>query len=873
MSKAIDRSKNHLETHIDKNGHVTKKLVSNKTETKKVREPQWYDKFAGMGLTRLPVGINKEHVQIHVDITKPEEFNSKCVMSWVDPKTNTKIRVYTKEFLNRNSLVKWDRIANVDSNTIDNIKNKAREDLKSSNMKFQEAAAILLIIASTGLRVGQTSGFEKTGNMGVSTLGVENLNINKAGDISFEFIGKSYKNNTAIIQGEPELSKFLKKLKSDKVKSGNNRLFSMDRTFVDKVFKNRYGFKDLKIKDMRTYVATDLGNKILQENTESVKQQLTGDVKKDRKIIVNTLANMYKLVSNKLNNTPKMAETAYIHPIVRKQWLSNLGLSEELLKSEDYIDDDNLPLDTIITYNPVQAFNIDINEDDEEDCDEYNLLDFEIGNHEETIEKSETSQESGVMKFNTKDDSQILVHLNVSNGQFGVELIKGECSEEMKYYGNERLSQYIDQIKMKGAVLQEDIEKSEEENDVDMSPRWKKLIDRKWNEALGDEEFFKYACNKNQDDRDSGEMDRVSTEERLRLLREFGLISKAIDDVLSKSKYIAPISVTNKKGTNFTRMMKVGSDKDPTKTKKFNLHNIGEHYDNHLLSITEYKDNNGVTHTINGKKIFTKNMDYNGNTKTFGRSKFQGESDDVFKHNHFFFLHPDEEAYRDKLINDELSKDSSYAQKRKSIDADNTKHNAAFLVYHDYKPTEESLEYINKYSGITDELYSRDSKTRDELHKTMGTDIGKKIIQEEQRRIAEEIENKNNEIRNKELKFKHDKFEADKSKYTRFFDSISNIDLGDMSVKDFYNDLLIRTNVQMKIKENRPSPVDKNTIIRVHWKMKPASTGTMGDFIDWIKAKKENPYKQNEKVPFSSMEIVSYNQNPYKEHIGFSTID
>jgi len=276
------------------------------------------------------------------------------------------VRNRTKEFLNRNALVKWDRIANVDANTVENIKNKARADLSNSNPKFAEAAAILLIIAHTGLRVGQTAGFEKTGNMGVSTLGVDNLNINKSGDINFEFIGKSYKNNTGEITGEPELSAYLKKLKATRIKSEHPRLFSMDRTFVDKIFKNKYGFKNLKIKDMRTYVATDLGNKTLQEHTSQVKEQLTGDIKKDRRLVVATLANMYKIVSQKLNNTPKMAETAYVHPIVRKQWLNTLGLSEDLLKAVDYIDTDYMPLDDIITYNTVQTLGIDIDEDDEE---------------------------------------------------------------------------------------------------------------------------------------------------------------------------------------------------------------------------------------------------------------------------------------------------------------------------------------------------------------------------------------------------------------------------------------------------------------------------------------------------------------------------
>ena len=80
MANKLDRSKLHEEVHINKKGQLVKKLVSNKKDTiKKQRTPQWYDKFSGIGLTRLPVGIDEKDVVVHADIKNPDEYNSKCV--------------------------------------------------------------------------------------------------------------------------------------------------------------------------------------------------------------------------------------------------------------------------------------------------------------------------------------------------------------------------------------------------------------------------------------------------------------------------------------------------------------------------------------------------------------------------------------------------------------------------------------------------------------------------------------------------------------------------------------------------------------------------------------------------------------------------
>lgn len=379
----LNKTKLHKETRTDKRGKIVTKWVKNnddKTSTKPAakkpavkkepKEKPWWDFLKELNLNRYPVGVDKADVTIHVDLKDKEDCNSKAVATWTDKKTGKQVRVYTREFLHRNAQKKWQRIEDITKDDIDKIKSLSKKGLSDKIDKIAQASAILMIIAETGLRVGQTAGLKETGNKGVSTIAPDDITISKNGDISLNFIGKSYKENTALIQNQPELAKYLRSLKS-KMK-GQERLFEIDRTFVDKVFKNKFGYKDLKIKDMRTYVATDLAREYLFKDVKEFKQTLTGEPKKDVKSIKDKLKSVYEYVSDKLNNTPKMAETSYVHPAVRLAWIEYLGYDENSLMKSDITS-----LDYIIANTSFSAKDVHIDEGFEEDCDEYNLFSWE----------------------------------------------------------------------------------------------------------------------------------------------------------------------------------------------------------------------------------------------------------------------------------------------------------------------------------------------------------------------------------------------------------------------------------------------------------------------------------------------------------------
>lgn len=731
----------HIKIGIDKRGRKTRKWVNNEAleSTKKLTtkknavlkeaKPQewWQSKLKHLNLSRYPVGVPESDVNILVDLNDQHQCNSRCVAKYKDPKTGVMIMLYTKEFLEKNAAKKWERMKNIKSDTIQNIREKSLAGLSDPIDKIRQASAICLIIANTGLRVGQTTGLEKTGNKGVSTLNPDDVTIAKDGTIKFDFIGKSYKHNTAEISGEPELAKYLKALK--KSKAGKTRLFDIDRTFTDAVFKNKFGFKDLKIKDMRTYVATDLATKSLMSDVEEVKASLKGD-KSDIKILNNRLKEVYKEVSEKLNNTPKMAETAYIHPAVKIEWIKRLGLSPELLKSlgEDGKNDLDYILDNS-EYNETLPDDNDINEEDEEECDEYPLFDFE---REEQEIASEHDEEIG----------------------------------------------------------------------------------------------------------DAPEM-----------------IQKSVySDDLEKSKYKKFVPVHRKSGIK-QELRIVGSDKDATKSKHFNLNSIGEHYDKHLTDLVDIGDGmyRKISSNIGVKFGTTKNMDR--------PQKYTGLS--------IYHLHPDEVSYREHLLKQQQEKmglDDEKFNKFREIYA--KKHNKYIGLDSDYDVVRpEDLETHNQFLSNTKSLHERDenlNKENAELHKKEKTEKGEKLLSEEaakKKAEQEETTRKQNE------KF----FDNEEAKYRKFFETIGEYDIDSMNFVDFYKFFVTKNNMRKNMKDNQPHPINKHTDVKIHLNDGTTREGKLGDLVNWAKTKHDNNSKET--LPFNKIEILNYMENPYRSTSGFSSME
>lgn len=380
---------------------IVKQHTNKVVKKNKVKNP-WIEKYGKYQLNGYPTPDIKD-----VQVNLKGDIHSHAVLTWYDPKLGIKKHVYTKEFMKRNTEMKWKRVSKVDKKLVDKIKVKTKNIYKNSNekLKTREISAVINIIANTGLRVGTYQLFRRTGNRGVTTLAPNNVTV-KGDVVSFNFTGKSFQDNKAQIK-DKELAKFITTLKTKRKNS--EFLFDTEYKQIMKFFKwrDKLGVGgDFNIKDLRTYVATDVAKKVLFES----KLDISGlnNQKKIKKAIKNHINNMGSIVADKLNNTRTIALNSYIHPNLQKAWLNQLDvdpkLKEGFLKKAN---EDELTLDDIIAMYPAVDTDYNLDEDDEELCDEYPFIDW-LEETEEEINKGINNMyhyidiEKSVVKQHTK---------------------------------------------------------------------------------------------------------------------------------------------------------------------------------------------------------------------------------------------------------------------------------------------------------------------------------------------------------------------------------------------------------------------------------------------------------------------------------------
>lgn len=365
---------------VDANGKRTSKWVSKesakdspaKKNTNTEKPKEWWAGFTKYQLNCYPFGVDKDKV----DINESGDTNSHWVLRWKDPKSGAIKNAYTKEFMQRNAEKKWQRIANVSSDDVKSIQQGSLGlVLSAKGAATRDAAAIITIIAHTGLRRGDKMKFGITGNRGVSTLSPDNIEID--GDkIHFSFIGKSYQDNKATMDS-PQLAKYLGALKEKR--KGQEFIFDTNDAVIDSTF-DEVGGEGLKIKDLRTYVATDLARQVLLEDPSSPPPVPEGlSTTAIKKLVQDKLKHCYEVVSQKLNNTPTMAKNSYIHPHIIEFWLGKLNLGFEIKKSLEMMETMDTDKDTLDEVKMIYARRrsiIELDEDDEEMCDVFPLPDW-----------------------------------------------------------------------------------------------------------------------------------------------------------------------------------------------------------------------------------------------------------------------------------------------------------------------------------------------------------------------------------------------------------------------------------------------------------------------------------------------------------------
>lgn len=322
-------------TEAKKKVEVKPKATTEKKPVKEKKEvtPQWFDKFKQYNLNNYPLGVPESEVEVN----EGDKNNGWC-LRWKSPTTKKTVYGYTPEALEKGEVKKWERSSLITKEFIDEVKNKSLDGLKSKDETVKQSAAAIFIVANTGLRIGSEDAFNQSGNEGVTTLSPKSVNI-EGDTVNFEFIGKSYHKNVSQIKSK-ELAEFMTDLKEKAEKDKAKFLFDkVDRSDVDRIFKKNFGgdgVEGMKIKDMRTYKATEQAVQFLYDS----KIELSGNEKKDIKAVGDVFKDLYNHVSNVLNNSPSMAKNAYINPKIRMDWLDKIGYKgdKEIFKSMEDIE-------------------------------------------------------------------------------------------------------------------------------------------------------------------------------------------------------------------------------------------------------------------------------------------------------------------------------------------------------------------------------------------------------------------------------------------------------------------------------------------------------------------------------------------------------
>lgn len=301
----------------------------------------WWKPYTQYQLTKYPVNIPQDQVTIDT----AGNVNSHWVMSWTDPKSGRRVYAYTKEFAAKQAQSKWTRTSKMSPEKIQSFKDITAKTLMSKgDDKLKQAAAVISIIAQTGLRPGSQAGFAQTGNRGVLTLGPDNIHI--TGDkIGLSFVGKSYQQNDAEIIDSTLASYLQQRLASSK---GQQFVFDVPRHVVDDYYKRILKMGAYKIKDLRTHTAGQLAKEILHKDPLPP-PPVPDDPKDIKKAVKIKLKHVFDTVSKQLNNTPAMAKGSYVNPSIINDWLEELGLHAELNNSvyKEEIDEEQEPIEVI----------------------------------------------------------------------------------------------------------------------------------------------------------------------------------------------------------------------------------------------------------------------------------------------------------------------------------------------------------------------------------------------------------------------------------------------------------------------------------------------------------------------------------------------
>lgn len=241
---------------------------------------------------------------------------------WISPSANTHIQAVGRDARGRKQyryhpayrevrdLVKFDRMRAF-GRALPRIRRVAGRDLARKGLpKRKVLAAVVKLLETTYIRVGNEEYAEENGSFGLTTLRNQHVQI-LGGMLKFKFRGKSGQNHEIVLE-DPRLARIIRRCKEIpgsalfEYLNDDGQPQSIESGDVNEYLREISG-AEFTAKDFRTWGGTCLAASFLLEKCAAQE----GD-----SVAKQVLVDMVKDVASKLGNKPSTCKKYYIHPAV-----------------------------------------------------------------------------------------------------------------------------------------------------------------------------------------------------------------------------------------------------------------------------------------------------------------------------------------------------------------------------------------------------------------------------------------------------------------------------------------------------------------------------------------------------------------------------
>ncbi len=275
------------------------------------------------GLDRIDrLAIPPAWTDVHIAPSSKRELQA-----WGRDAAGRKQYIYSEEAVAERDRRKWDRVA-LYARALPTLRAATNVDLKRPELDRRKVlATVVRLISRAFFRIGSERYAEQNKTFGIATLKKHHLAIHE-NDLVFTYVGKRRKDHRRVVADTPlvgiirEIMElpgsrlFRYRCEDGSVENVTARAVNV---YIKEILHQRYTSKDL-----RTFGGTVRAATILSD---------LGPAAGEREAHTNTVITA-RLVASELGNTPAIARSAYIHPIVFEQYESKGRTIEPLMRKE-----------------------------------------------------------------------------------------------------------------------------------------------------------------------------------------------------------------------------------------------------------------------------------------------------------------------------------------------------------------------------------------------------------------------------------------------------------------------------------------------------------------------------------------------------------